>query len=184
MVNKALRSLKVRVAYDSFVPPDFLTHVGMHYEEPIVYSLWEALQKPIHVRITIAYLVQSSLGTRLQCGHSFCLECLQKYLENARVKYSEQAPRYHPIRASYIDALRCPRTNPESYLEAAQWVTDNPGPCYTCPLCEEVLSRSPIKDYRLKEMAESLQEHSGGTYDQDDRDGVENPGMFDRFLLL
>lgn len=121
---------------------------------------------------------------RLQCGHSFCLGCLQKYLESARAKFLDRTPGYRPIQTPYIDALRHPRTNPRSHLEAAQWINDNPGPCYTCPLCEEVLSRSPIKDFQLKEMAASFQEHSGSAHNLDYREGVEEARMFDRYLLL
>ena len=124
------------------------------------------------------------LGVRLQCGHSFCLGCLQKYLEIARAKFLASSPGYRPIQAPYIEALRYPRANPELYLEARQWVDDNPGPCYTCPLCEEVLSRTPIKDFHLKEMAESFRENSGGGRGMDYREGVEEARMFDRFLLL
>lgn len=96
----------------------------------------------------------------------------------------DQTPGYCPIQGSYINALRHPLTNPELHLEAAQWVMDNPGPCYSCPVCEETLSRSPIKDYHLKQIAESWQEYAGVVYDRDDREGVEGAGMFDKYLLL
>lgn len=125
---------------------------------------------------------------RLECGHTFCLQCICQWLEVQLLRFS-QDNMYKPLSALQLRALREPQLFPALFADTSRSLRTSPPPICTCPACRAALSRKPVKaremEYVIDELVSSI--GSGETSTNNGRVRSETTRanrLFERCLLL
>jgi hypothetical protein len=111
---------------------------------------------------TPVYLSSSLMKFRLtECGHVFCLGCLLTSFDDIHTRFLNANPGYTPLSLSFKEALREPLKFPSVCYKAHVHMAKSPHPEYTCPSCQNAVTRRPVEELKVKKLVMCLSSVQG-----------------------
>lgn len=111
---------------------------------------------PVGIASVFAPIVHSCEPRLTECGHAFCLDCLLNWFDDVHARFLNTHPGYAPLPPQLKTVLRRPLDFPLESGRAFAYISQFPGPQFTCPSCRAAVTRRPIEDFKLKALASWL----------------------------
>ncbi|CAK5262431.1 unnamed protein product [Mycena citricolor] len=89
------------------------------------------------------------------CGHTFCVDCLVKWLSACLAQHRNTHPHWRPGVPSLPPAFAYEPRNP-AIAGMVTWRYQTSQPQYTCPSCRKAMKSRPTEDYTLKALIHVL----------------------------
>ncbi|KAI1786176.1 hypothetical protein LXA43DRAFT_1099467 [Ganoderma leucocontextum] len=107
--------------------------------------------------------------TLTECGHSFCVSCLQVWFNTAYAKHLDEYPAYNPqqlipatVRAQLARADIPPRIRRDLKSMVAGIFHETRRPQFSCPNCREPVHAPPVENFVLKDLIHTIGDPAQG----------------------
>ena len=129
----------------------------------------------VHVRpfpYEVSIQINTCLSSIAECGHVFCISCLQDWFSTLLAKHKMNVPEFsltQPIPGHLRDLSVRVRDRPELRaeldLEVARYRFSQsiPQPVYTCPTCRVIVRNKPVEIFALKSVVGTILNAMGET---------------------